>query len=139
MPRRKSSPVLDLRSTPVAAATAPLPMAKTLSKSKLAAAPPPPEPIAEPEPNVWVDPNTGEEYEEYEENAWQRTPLWLRVSGAVITLAILLAGSFELVYATKVFPGVTADGVYLGGLSQADATKRLAEKTRTFGGQVVTI
>jgi vancomycin resistance protein YoaR len=72
-------------------------------------------------------------------SAWQRAPWWLRVLGSLVVLLILLIGSFELVYAGKVYPGVSADGVYLGGLSKTAATARLAGKTSTFAGEVVTI
>jgi vancomycin resistance protein YoaR len=74
-----------------------------------------------------------------EGSTWQRAPLWLRATGGVLLLAIFLVGSFELVYAGKVFPGVSADGVYLGGASQTEATKRLKQKTTEFVGRVVTI
>jgi vancomycin resistance protein YoaR len=82
---------------------------------------------------------TEDDYEEAGENAWQRSPLWLRFLGSGITLMLLLVGSFELVYAGKIMPGVSADGVYLGGLSRADAQARLADKTKDFAGHVVTI
>ncbi|HEX3081897.1 MAG TPA: VanW family protein [Candidatus Saccharimonadia bacterium] len=76
---------------------------------------------------------------EPEPSAWHRAPWWLRVVGLVFVLAVLLVGSFELVYAGKIYPGVSADGVYLGGLSQADAVAKLKERINAFSGQVVTI
>jgi vancomycin resistance protein YoaR len=121
-----------------------------MAKRKLDAiriAVPQPAPVPEPEeletPDDLGDPTADEpiedDYEETEDNAWQRSPLWLRIFGTTLTLVLLLVGSFELVYAGKVMPGVSADGVYLGGLSKADAQARLADKTKVFAGQVVTI
>src|SRR6266567_1348093 len=80
-----------------------------------------------------------QEYEEYDENVWQRAPLWLRLSGSAIVLAIILAASFEFVYADKIYPGVTADGVDVGGLSKTDAAQRISGKISTFTGSVITI
>jgi vancomycin resistance protein YoaR len=85
-----------------------------------------------------------EDYEEYEEededeNVWQRAPLWLRLSSTVIVIGIVLAASFEFVYAGKIYPGVSADGVDLSGLTKTDADQRIAEKISMFQGSVVTI
>src|SRR6476619_3507506 len=74
-----------------------------------------------------------------EPSAWHRAPWWLRALGGLLAIAALLVTSFELVYVGKIYPGVTADGVYLGSLSQAEAAKKLAAKTAEFKGQVVTI
>jgi vancomycin resistance protein YoaR len=63
----------------------------------------------------------------------------LRFLGGTLTLVALVAGSFELVYADKIMPGITVDGVYLGGQSKAKAQKLLADKTQDFTGHVVTI
>jgi vancomycin resistance protein YoaR len=79
------------------------------------------------------------DYDDYEENAWQRSPLWLRVIGTTLALAVILAASFEFVYAGKIYPGVTADGVYVGGLSKGAASKKLADKLSSFTGEVITI
>jgi vancomycin resistance protein YoaR len=79
------------------------------------------------------------EYEEYDENAWQRSPLWLRALGTAVVVAIILTASFEFVYAHKIYPGVTADGIYLGGLSKAAAGERVADRLQTFSGEVITI
>jgi vancomycin resistance protein YoaR len=79
------------------------------------------------------------EYEEYEENAWQRSPLWLRFTGSTLVLSAVLIGSFEFVYSGKIFPGVSADGVYLGGLTKTEATKKLNDKITDFSGEVITI
>jgi vancomycin resistance protein YoaR len=72
-------------------------------------------------------------------SAWQRAPLWLRILSAFVVAGILLVASFEIVYAGRIFPGVTADGVSLSGLSRAQAAKQLEDKTKLFSGQVVTI
>jgi vancomycin resistance protein YoaR len=70
---------------------------------------------------------------------WQRAPLWLRGVGLVLVVGVLLIGSFELVYAGKIYPGVSADGVLLAGASRASAAKQLNSKIDTFSGGVVTI
>jgi len=72
-------------------------------------------------------------------STWRRAPLWLRTLGSIFVLGVLLVSSFEIVYAGKVFPGVTADGVYLGGSSKAAAINLLKSKTADFSGHVVTI
>ncbi len=106
---------------------------KRAPKPKAAPAPAP-EPLLELE-----DFQDGPEPKSYQDSAWRRSPLWVRALGGLIVLAALLTGSFELVYTGKIYPGVSADGIYLGGLSQADATRRLADKTTTFSGEVITI
>jgi vancomycin resistance protein YoaR len=69
----------------------------------------------------------------------RRLPLIWRVIGGAVLGAILLVGSFELVYAGKIYPGVTADGVAVGGLSKHEALARLTEQVKEFKGQVITI
>jgi vancomycin resistance protein YoaR len=101
------------------------------------------QPVEE-EPLELEDFQDDEDYEEYEdegeeENVWQRAPLWLRFSGTVIVIGIVLAASFEFVYAGKIYPGVSADGVDLSGLTKSDADQRISEKISTFQGSVVTI
>jgi len=73
------------------------------------------------------------------DNAWRRSPLWLRATGSVLGLAILLAASFEFVYAGKIYPGVSADGVDLGGLTQSEAAAKLTDKVQGFQGGIITI
>lgn len=53
--------------------------------------------------------------------------------GFFVLIGILLVG-FEQVYAGKVVPGVSAAGVYLGGLSRADAIKAVEQKVTEFKG-----
>jgi vancomycin resistance protein YoaR len=73
------------------------------------------------------------------DNAWRRAPLWARALGTAIVTAIVLVASFEFVYAGKIFPGVTVDGVYVGGLSKKEASRKLEDRLQTFAGEVVTI
>jgi vancomycin resistance protein YoaR len=82
---------------------------------------------------------TGLAEEESEENAWQRAPLWARILGASFVILVVLTASFEFVYASKVYPGVTANGVYVGGMSRQEAAKRLADRETSFTGGVVSI
>lgn len=66
--------------------------------------------------------------------AWyHRLGGWEWLALAVFVWAVLIGG-FNAVYAGKVFPGVSADGVYLGGLSQTDAQKALDKATAQYLG-----
>lgn len=69
----------------------------------------------------------------------KRLPLVVRMSGGALVVLLLLVGSFELVYAGKVYPGVSSDGDYLGGLSKAAAERTLAEKIKEFSGHALPI
>jgi vancomycin resistance protein YoaR len=69
----------------------------------------------------------------------KRLPLIVRFGGGVLVVLILLVASFELVYVGKVYPGVSADGVYLGGLSKASAGSALADKVTSFNGLTLPI
>lgn len=81
-----------------------------------------------------------ENQEDYEtDSTWQRAPLWLRAFSTITVVAILLVTSFEVVYAGRIFPGVSADGVDLAGASRASAVQQITAKTKEFSGQVVTI
>ena len=68
-----------------------------------------------------------------------RLPLAVRLIGGTFVVLMLLVGSFELVYAGKVYPGVSADGVYLGGLTKAAAKRSLADKLTVFSGHALPI
>ncbi|HUD11362.1 MAG TPA: peptidoglycan binding domain-containing protein, partial [Candidatus Saccharimonadia bacterium] len=70
---------------------------------------------------------------------WHHAPVWLRASGGLLVLALLIGGSFELVYAGKIFPGVSADGVYLGGMSQSEAATHLNDKISVYSGDTIVI
>src|SRR5690348_10985677 len=122
MPRPKKQPVLDLRTTPESISK---PVCRNTSV-----------PLSELEPFEPEVMDLQPEYtDEPEPTVWHRAPLPLRLLGGLITLAVLLAGSFELVYAHKIMPGVVADGIDLSGLTQADARTRLAERIATFNNQ----
>ncbi len=100
-----------------------------MAKRKSEQAQPLPEPAVEPEV---LEEDIGPAF-------WGRSPLWVRIVGGATVATLLVVGSFELVYAGKVFPGVTANGAELGGLSHDAAAKRVVERTKSFQGQVVTI
>ncbi|HSX00707.1 MAG TPA: VanW family protein [Candidatus Saccharimonas sp.] len=69
----------------------------------------------------------------------RRLPLvWRLLIGAVVG-CVLLVGSFELAYWDKVFPGVSADGLYLGGLSRDVAAGRLQDQIDNFTGHALPI
>jgi vancomycin resistance protein YoaR len=63
----------------------------------------------------------------------------LGVFGVLALIAIILVVSFELVYAGKVYPGVAANGVYLGGLSQSEAGAKLANATTAYSTELLPI
>jgi vancomycin resistance protein YoaR len=72
-------------------------------------------------------------------STWKRAPRWLRVLSTLFVVCVLVVASFEIVYAGRIFPGVTADGVSLSGTSRTAAAKQINDKTAIFAGQVVTI
>ncbi len=100
---------------------------------------PEPEPVEEPTPGPELAAEPEEPDEDAPASAWQRSPSWLRALGSLVVLFVLLVGSFELVYAGKVYPGITADGADLAGVSQIEAAKRVRDRTTEFAGRVVTI
>jgi vancomycin resistance protein YoaR len=59
-------------------------------------------------------------------------------------VALLIVGTvavvgFSVVYAGKVYPGVSADGVYLGGLSRTAALQELSTQASQYAHQKLTI
>ena len=68
---------------------------------------------------------------------WRRWA-W-RLSAGLAVIVLLLVGSFELVYAGKVYPGVSADGVSLAGLSKTDAKTHVADATTTYATAILPI
>ncbi len=76
--------------------------------------------------------------DEQAEPAPPRRPRWQTAAAAVLALVIiagLLLVGFEKVYSGKVVPGVNAAGVYLGGMTRADAVKAVQAKVNDFSGQ----
>jgi vancomycin resistance protein YoaR len=86
-----------------------------------------------------LDVGRGNDQEIQEPNAWQRAPIWLRAAGGLFLLLLVSTVSFELMYAGDVYAGVSADGVYLGGLSKSQALQRLQDRVATFQGDAITI
>lgn len=70
--------------------------------------------------------------------AWH-APLWLRITGPAIVVAVILVASFEFAYAGKILPGVSADGVNVSGSSAADATQQLDTKLAAYQGDVIPV
>ena len=68
-----------------------------------------------------------------------RWPWYWRLLGAVVVLAVVLVGSFQFAYQGKIYPGVSADGVYLGGLTKQQALTRLNDRISDFSGHAVPI
>ncbi len=58
---------------------------------------------------------------------------WIRkgfITLVVVGVALVLG--FSLVYAGKIYPGVSVDGVYLGGLSRAEAITTVNNRLATY-------
>jgi vancomycin resistance protein YoaR len=86
-----------------------------------------------------LDASDRDDPEAHQLNAWQRMPIWGRVTGSLVVVVLLVGATFEIVYAGAVYAGVSADGVYLGGLSKAAAMTRLNDRISTFSGDAITI
>jgi vancomycin resistance protein YoaR len=65
-------------------------------------------------------------------------PGWIG-AGALAVVIVLLAAAFEVAYAGRIMPGVTADGVNLSGLSRTAAITRLTSHTAFYTNQVITV
>src|ERR1700683_3485008 len=63
----------------------------------------------------------------------------LQITAAVLVLIILGAVSFEIAYAGKILPGVTADGVGVAGLTPAAAAARITAQAAKFDEQQLTV
>jgi vancomycin resistance protein YoaR len=63
----------------------------------------------------------------------------LRLLSGIFIVGLLLVGSFELVYAGKIYPGVSVDGIYVGGMTKAVATARINDKIQDFSGHSLAI
>ncbi len=51
---------------------------------------------------------------------------------SVVAILIAFVVGFELIYYQRVLPGVTADGVYIGGLSKAKAAAAIDKQTQNY-------
>lgn len=135
-PRRNArSKTVDL-TAPSAAAPAPAAAAAPAKPKRRSRAP-------EPEVIVAPPPDEQEDEQGYEPSlasaTWERSPRWVRLATGIAVMAVILVASFEVVYAGKVMPGVSADGVDVSGLSRDDALARITDKTDEYDGEVVTI
>ncbi len=83
-------------------------------------------------------PEEFDELEDDQEFVPSRGRRW-RWLGVLLALAVVLAGSFELAYWGKVYPGVTANGVNLGGMSRVAATAKLKDRLSEFTGGALAI
>lgn len=100
---------------------------------------PPPLPEPEPEPESLELEDFQDEVPSRPLAMVRRAPLPLRFVGGLAVLALILGASFEFVYAGKIYPGVSADGLNLSGMSQKLAAEKLTDKINDFGEHVVTI
>lgn len=63
----------------------------------------------------------------------------LGIIGVLLFIVIVLIISFQLVYANKIYPGVSANGVYLGGLTQSEAEAKLSKATTAYSTELLPI
>lgn len=68
-----------------------------------------------------------------------RWPWYWRWPGGALIIVVLLYGSFHVAYAGKIFPGVSADGADLGGLTKAQAADKLAGQIKDFSIHTLSI
>jgi hypothetical protein len=66
-----------------------------------------------------------------------RTGKAASILASIAVVGLVLALGFNLVYASKVYPGVTADGVYLGGLSRTAAIAAIGQHLDDYDAQVI--
>jgi vancomycin resistance protein YoaR len=71
--------------------------------------------------------------------AWKQSSFWLWSGAALLGILLILGACFELIYANKIYPGVSADGLSLGGMTKAQAVKALNSRVDAFQGSVVSI
>ncbi len=67
---------------------------------------------------------------------------WMQLLGGLLALALVamaLVGGFELLYRGKVYPGVRAEGVYLGGLTREQAKAALATRLDQFSHEQIPV
>jgi len=130
-PRRARAKSVDISAGPAPApATKPSPKGP---KSRAKQSAPEPRPVIAPEPEE-------PDYEpSFASATWERSPRWVRLAGGVAVVAVILVASFEVVYSSKIMPGVSADGVDVSGLSRADAVSRITDRTTQYDGEVVAI
>ncbi|MFO0862157.1 MAG: VanW family protein [Candidatus Saccharibacteria bacterium] len=64
---------------------------------------------------------------------------WVKKSliglGVILALFVFLIIGLRLAYFGRIYPGVSANGVYLGGLTTADAQKELQKQTTKYADQ----
>lgn len=71
--------------------------------------------------------------------AWKQSSFWLWSGAAILGIALIFGSCFELIYANKIYPGVSADGISLGGKTKAQAIAALNDRINTYQGAVVPI
>jgi vancomycin resistance protein YoaR len=103
---------------------------KTLDIAAPASRPEPPEAPPAPLAEVAFELDTASPW-------WRRW--WVPVLGIVALIAIVYPASFILTHGSTIYPGVVADGLSLGGLSQAQAETRLAEHVQAYRSQALTV
>ena len=62
----------------------------------------------------------------------KRSYRWVGWLVAVVVIVGGLFGGFHLVYASKIYPGVSVDGVYLGGVSKSQAQTTLTQSLGNY-------
>lgn len=61
-----------------------------------------------------------------------RSYRWIGYTVAAVIIAVGLFGGFKLVYAHKIYPGVSVNGIFVGGMSQQQAEQTLTQDLATY-------
>lgn len=69
----------------------------------------------------------------------KRMPVWAYTIIGVFVLVVVVIGGFELTYAGKIYPGVSIDGVYVGGLNQSQAIARVQARAAAYSGGYIPV
>jgi vancomycin resistance protein YoaR len=64
-------------------------------------------------------------------------PWNLIIAVTVVVVLLAFVVGFELIYYQRALPGVTADGVYVGGLSKAETTAAIAKQTTAYQKEAI--
>lgn len=57
------------------------------------------------------------------------------ISAAILVVAVIAVVGYSVVYTHKVYPGVSVDGIYIGGLDRVAATKAIQTQAAAYAGE----
>jgi vancomycin resistance protein YoaR len=76
---------------------------------------------------------------EYTVPVWKQSSFWLWAGAAVLGIGLILGSSFELVYANKIYPGVSADGISVAGLTRSQAVAAINKRVSSFQASTISV